>query len=282
VGEHEVNVTALAQGRGRPIGQLLQPDKRYFRSNTYNLLVRASGHHHCLDMRVDHDGQARVVVLAFRTQACPAFSDESARTLQRVGPYLQRALLQAQSPLSWMVREQKQGFLVADTDGRRITLVDPTAQTLLAHLGLRDTAMAAKQGVHAVPTFVSHLCQTLASASQVQDDIQAQLPCAGGALLVRASRLMAPGQHQHTQTLIELRKVVPDQLALARRVISLRLSPLQRQIVMRAAQGLERATCQQALGVSSEALKKHLRQVYAETGTRDWPSLTQAMAGGSP
>ena len=46
VGEGETNVLALARYQGRAIGRLLSPDADYFRSNTYNLLVRAGGHHH--------------------------------------------------------------------------------------------------------------------------------------------------------------------------------------------------------------------------------------------
>lgn len=56
VGAHGMNVLAQARPDGPRVGRLLSPDARHFRSNTYNLLVRSSGHHHVLDMRVEVDG----------------------------------------------------------------------------------------------------------------------------------------------------------------------------------------------------------------------------------
>ncbi|HEY0200942.1 MAG TPA: hypothetical protein VGC24_04555, partial [Burkholderiaceae bacterium] len=45
VGPDEVNVSLLAQHKGRQIGHLLLVPSAYYRSNTFNLLVRGNGHH---------------------------------------------------------------------------------------------------------------------------------------------------------------------------------------------------------------------------------------------
>ncbi|WP_157096359.1 MULTISPECIES: hypothetical protein [unclassified Methylosinus] len=59
IGPAELNVTALARTPGPRVGRIARPGKAYFSSNTFNLLVRASGHHHSLDLRIDLDGRAR-------------------------------------------------------------------------------------------------------------------------------------------------------------------------------------------------------------------------------
>lgn len=66
LGPVELNVAMLARLRGQRAGHLLAPPPECFRSNTFNVLVRPSGHQHALDLRVDHAGRPRAIVLLFR------------------------------------------------------------------------------------------------------------------------------------------------------------------------------------------------------------------------
>ena len=136
VGDREINVFALAQRRDRAVGHLLAPGADYFHSNTFNLLVRASGHHHSLDLRVDLDGRARAVVLLFRAASRP-FADSDADTLARAAPYLQRAIERSMPHDVWQGLETRNGHLLLDLAAQRIVLISETARSLLRNAGQR-------------------------------------------------------------------------------------------------------------------------------------------------
>jgi DNA-binding CsgD family transcriptional regulator len=78
--------------------------------------------------------------------------------------------------------------------------------------------------------------------------------------------------------LVTLQHWQPQPLGVAQRVAALPLSPLQREITLLAGLGQPRACCGPALGVSPEALKKHLKAIYATTGCADWGQLQQHLA----
>lgn len=65
-GDREINVSWAARQRGQACGRLLNPPPAYFRSNTYNLLIRGDHYRHMLDLRIDVDGMARAVVALCR------------------------------------------------------------------------------------------------------------------------------------------------------------------------------------------------------------------------
>jgi len=57
------------------------------------------------------------------------------------------------------------------------------------------------------------------------------------------------------------------------------LTFLQERIALHAMQGGKRADCEDRFGVSTEALKKHLRTVYERTGTSSWLELREMFLG---
>lgn len=277
VGEREVNVFALAQRKDRRVGHLLEPGADYFKSNTYNLLVRASGHHHSLDLRVDVDGRARAVVLLFRAASRP-FSDGDAATLLRVAPYLQRAIEISLPPDAWQGLGAQNGHLLLDGAGQRIVLMNDPAIHLLRNAGQRGMGWHQGTPPETPPPFVQQLL--------AQPERTLHLPVPGGVLVaqmhsMRAPDLANPGEGGGTpgHLLVELALKRPRRIEVVRRVLSLQLSPLQREIALLAGLGHARADCVAQIGVSPESLKKHLRAIFAATGTRDWESLTRALGG---
>ncbi|MBS3927428.1 MAG: hypothetical protein KGZ55_01835 [Sphingomonadaceae bacterium] len=54
---------------------------------------------------------------------------------------------------------------------------------------------------------------------------------------------------------------------------------MQERIALHAMQGGKRADCEDRFGVSTEALKKHLRTVYERTGTSSWLELREMFLG---
>lgn len=276
VGANEINVFALANHRGRRIGNLVAPGRDYFKSNTFNLLVRASGHRHTLDLRVEVDGQARAVVLLFRAPGT-AYADPEAGLLQRLAPYLERALSAAQPPEVWCGRTARCGHVLLDAAGERILLVDAEAAALLKGANRRGMGLNSQARLEVPPAFLRELCQSLGRCPEAS---QAGFAILGGALVARAHALTppdaAPGA-QPTQVLVELRELRPTHLDVIRRIKDMKLSPLQREIAFLAGLGKARSNCTEAIGVSHEALKKHLRVIYAAAGVSDWEGLSRSL-----
>lgn len=298
LGENELNVTALAQRQGAPIGHLLAPGAGYFRSHTYNLLVRASGHHRTLDLRVEVEGRTRAVVLLFRNLSNHrAFGEGEIATLKRARPYLAGALSQARAPADWSSQPTRSGHLVIDPRGETILLMDEEASALLTQANLvapHAAAMAPVASlVPAAPGVPIATIATLATitpvapaarvppclrqlAPQAADPLR--LPMPGGALVAEARPLHSPASGMAGGTLIRLTLEQPRALAVIERILATRLSPLQREIALLAGLGHPRGDCGPLLGVSAEALKKHLRVIFAATGTRDWETLASALS----
>lgn len=277
VGAREINVLALARKQGARVGHLLDPAPDYYRSNTYNLLVRASGHHHTLDLRVDVADRTRVVVLLFRAQG-PAFGESEARTLDRAAPYLEQALCEALPPEDWHGESVQTGHLLINAEQNRIVLLDEAAVAMLRSANQRGTGINQGQHPDAVPQFLRHLVPHAAHA--LARDRQLRLPIPGGALLANARAVHAPDAKRAPDgphVLVELRRIQPRRVDVVRKVLSLKLSPLQREIAVLAGLGHPRVDCATVIGVSHEALKKHLRVIFAATGSQDWDSLGRAL-----
>lgn len=270
VGEREINVFALAHRRDRPVGHLLAPGSAYFNSNTFNLLVRASGHHHSLDLRVDLDGRARAVVLLFRSSNRP-FTDQDADTLSQAAPYLQRAIERNMPTDVWRGLETQNGHLLLDLASQRIALIDETARTLLRNAGQRGMGWNRDLPTDRLPPFIGRL--------MAASDRTLHMPVPGGVLLARAHTMQSPDDPGHAShhLLVELAFQRPLRMEVVRRVLSLSLSPLQREIALLAGLGHARADCVAQIGVGPEALKKHLRVIFSATGTRDWDSLSRTL-----
>ena len=65
----------------------------------------------------------------------------------------------------------------------------------------------------------------------------------------------------------------PRAARVVREISALGLSPLLGRLALYAAAGGQRAACAQQHQISAEALKKHLRQLYAACGVQEWSAL---------
>lgn len=279
VGPVEINVAALAQTRGARVGRLLDVPASYYRSNTFNLLVRASGHHHSLDLRVDVGGRARAVLLLFRTRV-RAFDDGDAALLTRIEPYLQRALSGAREAAARSMPPLRTGHLLLGQGGRQLLMLSGDAEALLKACTLVGQDVRLTGPLQLVPRFVRDLCAQMAASGQPTARRWLDIPA--GRLALTACRLHAPAQHAQLpalQTLVTLELTAPERLQLVQRVLELELSPLQREIALHAGLGGLRADCECEIGVSKEALKKHLKAIYRAAGVVDWTGLSSSLGG---
>lgn len=277
VGQDEINVFALARHRGRRVGNLILPPAGYFKSNTFNLLVRPSGHEHTLDLRVDVDGKTRAVVLLFRSRG-GRFGDEQARRLESIAPYLERAIRSARPQLDCRVLAS--GHVLVNADGSRVLMHSQQAADILKDANRVGTGTCKANALTLAPPFVAELCAHV-HHSGFGRQVEREFAVPGGRLTAHATALLPASGSDATdvQVLIELKLMQPRRLEVVRKVVSMRLSPTQREIALLAGLGHPRADCLQVVGISKEALKKHLKAVYSATGANDWDSLHRTLAG---
>ncbi|WP_313079026.1 hypothetical protein [Pulveribacter sp.] len=269
-GPDEINVHTLARIDGPRIGRLMAPGAQYFRSNSYNLLVRASGHQHTLDLRVEAGGRARAIAMLFRASGA-GFTADDAALLERAAGWLARAFAQ---PIGHDCSQAgghggPLGHVVLDAAGQHPLYADETATQLLRQSNLAGLGLRAAAALALPPDLPQRL-----GVAHAGDAARSAVP--GGWLA--ASRLalhaLAGGPAQHLLTL-QLQR--PLGVEVVRRVLALPLSPLQGDIALLAGLGHARADCHRLAGVSEAALKKHLRVVFAATGAADWEDLAQRL-----
>lgn len=272
-GESELNVATLITRRDRALGHLIAPPAEYWQSNTYNLLVRASGHHHTMDLRVDEEGAARAVLLLFRARARPGFDTADLEILRLAQPVLRRALRLSPAPLRW--RETgASAHLLVDRTGTRLLFSSPSATGLLQQANLVAQGVPVTGALVAPPAFAPGLCATLSAGGRAA----CLLAVPAGRLQVTAEALDGAGGE--AAVLLTLRHQAPDRLRIVQRVLGLDLSPRQKSILMAAAGGASRLDAARQTGTSPEAMKKHLATIFEATGVRAWGELARVVGDG--
>lgn len=270
LGPAELNVATLVKLDGPGWGHLFAPPASYWRSNTFNLLVRASGHHHSLDLRVEHDGRARAVALLFRVAGNP-FGEADLATLRRVAPALSRAFERATADDGWEPSGDllgRGGSLIVDAGGERLLFAGDGARLLLQASNLVGQGIPADGPLCAPPAFARRLCAELAEGGGAREVI----PVARGRLVVTAERLTeADGAVRVVSLAVTLE--VPRRLRFVESLMALDLSPRRRSLLLAAASGETRAAAAARTRTSPEAMKKHLAAIYDATGLRSWSDL---------
>lgn len=286
LGPNETNVVQLAKRHdGLAVGQLLHMPAQYYLSNTFNLLVRPSGHHHALDLNVRVNGRTRAVLLLFRPFGQP-FDDDDARALLRIEPYLHRALATPPDNAVWSAPPACSGHLLLGRPAHHATswqlrLTGGDALHILHNCNLvGQNLRPTSPQLLELPRFIQHACDELAQAAIPM--LQRTVAVPGGHLCVTLTPLQAAGTqptpaHTCTEVLATLELRTPQRLHLVQRLMELQLSPLQREIALLAGVGGRRVDCEETIGVSKEALKKHLKTIYRTLDVADWNALAHAL-----
>lgn len=266
VGPGELNVSALACPDGPAAGRLLAPPSAYWASNTFNLLVRASGHRHSLDLRVDHAGRPRAVVLLFRARR--PFDAADLALLEQTAPALRRSVGVVPEGERWLPRGAPAHLLV-DASGRRLLFASPAAGALLRAGNHVAQGVPASGELREPPLFVRGLAARLAGEPRPS----LRLPVPAGRLTATAEALAASDGGEPT-VLVALQEEMPARLAAVDRVLDLELSPKQKSLLLAAAAGASRLEAARTTGTGPEAMKKHLAVIFSVTGARAWTDLS--------
>jgi len=272
LGPEELNVATLARMKGEAAGHLLAPPSSYYRSNTFNLLVRASGHTHALDLRVDHGGRPRVVVLLFRTGPAP-FDEADLATLKLAATPLRRALVGNGPEVQWEPRPLE-GHVLVDASGTTLLMISEVARQILQTTNAVGQEIQIDGPITTPPRFIRHLCAEMAAGRSSTGF----LTVPDGRLMMTAERLLTPIGGQGA-VLLTMRIQRPRNLRMVERVLEFTLSPKQRDIMLEAALGRDRAEVSARTGISAEAMKKHLGAIYRATGASSWEAMTRLLDG---
>lgn len=270
VGESELNVAALVKRTGAIAGHLLAPPSSYWTSNTFNLLVRASGHHHALDLRIDHAGRPRAVVLLFRTRQMP-FAPEDLDTLRLSADLLRRAFVEAPGSDRWSPVGTP-AHLVIGHDGSSLLFASEDARRLLQDGNHVAQGVPVEGPLHRPPAFAVGLCARLAREPRPR----LELPFPSGRVVATAEELADP--LGGSVALLSLQVETPQRLGIVERILAQHVTPRQKSLLLAAASGLSRMEAAQQAGTSPEALKKHLVAIFAATGARSWVDLSRMFA----
>lgn len=270
-GPSEINVSQIAALRGYPAGHLLNPSRDYFRSNTLNLLVRASGHFHTLDLRVDVGNKARVVVMLFREQQNP-FHDEDAFYLCQAIPYIRRVIEHQSADGPWE-RSELSGHMLVDRSGTKLLAFSDETYRLLRACTIVGQNIRLAGPTTLPPRFAQDLCRRLETSSVVEAFLDMPL----GRLRVVATQMRTAVEDPSASILLSFELERPKRLRVVENILALPLSPMQRSIMLAAALGGSRADCLTTTGVSCEALKKHLSMIYRTVGVFSWEELGKSL-----
>ena len=301
IGPDELNIFWLTRNGGLTVGNMMNPGKAFFKSNTFNLLFKACQHHHGLDLRVLVHGVIRVGVGLFRHQPQP-FSEEDAHRLNSLSPALQLAVVKSTQSVgkgkpiqytgglesrSRLENPSAAGHIIVSADALRINMADEQAMVLLRLAKHFDQGVWLIKSMTVPPHFIQRLCLQLKSSTSMR--IHLGLDVAGGILIITASWIApttdfnAPnllGMHSlsiERNILVTLTYQKHAAIDIVRSISELGLSPLQSRIAMFAATGGSRIECALHHQVSKEALKKHLREIYAASHCVDWHELHRTL-----
>lgn len=268
---------------GPKVGQLLNPPTGYFRSNTYQMLVRGCGHHHTLDARLDVDGRLFGSICLLREDGV-GFSVEEARDAGRVAAYFEHAL-RASRP-AWDESDrvvEGEAMVIANARGE-LLFCSPATQALLDEIPLMRTAWPDRRRL---PPFCLRLIDILRDDGSHPWQLPTQtISVPGGALEVRAQWLGVPGGDtaEWTNKLageglvgISLTRVSPMSLRVWRNLGATRLSPTQMEVAYWMAVGGGREAARARMSISEAVLRDCVKVVYERLGCASQTDLVAAL-----
>ena len=270
----QISMSSLAQIEGPSIGRALDPETmRWFLSgNVYNYLCKPLGHYWMLDMRVEVDGVGRAVYCAWNPENTP-FTAGDAEVLRPVQMLMQRAVRTQRADVAWRSLNDGSAQFIIDEGGDKLIAIDPEAEEVLMTSHLLRQRVSMTQQARQAPGFAKLLAQAVAATGAGE----LALPVADGRIIARAKRTRSVQRAtpDGDMIVVSLDLQVAEDVLLVDHLVGLDLTPLQRRIALFAMRGGERAECVEHIGVSPEALKKHVRDICAATDSTKWTDIQQ-------
>jgi hypothetical protein len=261
---------------GASIGKTLADGflERWLKGNIHRYLCVPLKHYHMLEMRIERHGQGCAGLFAWNPEERP-FTKRDVALWSPVQALAEHAARADESQQVWRKVGEGLGHFITDISGRTLVAIDPEAESFLkdGHLLLQNVSMTGP--VNDAPSFAWSLAEQLA----VQATSSVTLSVANGRLVARATRTrtVRSGEVMPEMMHVALHREVATNVLAVEYLMNLSLTPFQREIALFAMTGGARSDCSAELGASDEALKKHLRPIFAATGATRWADLSALM-----
>lgn len=278
IGPNEYNVHRLVStGGARKIGQLRTPPEWFYSSNTYQLLVRPSGHHHVLDGVLEAGARKCGVFTLYREHGA-GFDAQEEEELARMVIYFEHALQTGGQPLedgAGMV--EREAMILASVDGR-LLFFSPEAQVLLNELPLAGPHWPDRRKL---PLFCRKLIDSLRDDERhplQMPSLSISLP--GGALhahaqwMGAASAAETQGASENGVVGILLKRTMPQPLRIWRNLCHAALSPQQMEVAFWMALGGGRDAVRSRMHISEAVLRDCVKAAYETLGCASQAELT--------
>ncbi|RZI40814.1 hypothetical protein EGT07_21175 [Herbaspirillum sp. HC18] len=265
------------------IGQLLSPPKEFFTSNTYQLLVRASGHHHILDARLEVDSRKAGLVTLYR-ETGHGFDQQDADDLGRVAVHFEHALRTGVLPANVSADlVEQEAIIVANTDGKPL-FISRAASELLSRIPLAGPQWPDRR---LLPLFCKHLIDVLRDGESHPWEMPSHtIPLPGGALQASAHWLCAAdGASPSALTTagesgligITLKQNMLAPLRVWRNLNKAALSPQQMEVAFWMAVGGGRDAARSRMAIGEAVLRDCVKAIYETLGCTSQEELVGAL-----
>ncbi len=274
----EMSAVWLGRQTGQSIGRLVNPPESFYNSNVFNLLIKACGHHHTLDVRIDAHGIGRALLGLFRFESDP-FSQKEIETIAAIQPLLQMAIENVTVEPLWFPAPSLKGSLAVSADGTQLLACSDQTARLLADTSLMGQNLSSDPDqLSKPPRFISVLLATNGSERSLAEIY----PVPGGRLSVQAqwmSQIGAEGEDGFW--IVDLQMLICREIEAVGLVMDKKLTPLQRDISLYALLGGARSECARRFGVSKDALKLHVRAILRAFDAPSWNDMVRCHASSS-
>ncbi len=273
INPEEVTMMSLMLGEGPLIGKMLRKGEaeRFWRGNIYRHLCVPLDHHYMIDMTMRRNGAGAALFCGWNPLGRP-FTDVVVKILEPVQRLVEVALAADERAVRWQTVGEEFGHFITDLSGEHLIAIHPDAEAVLMSSHLLRQNVSMTQQANVAPAFASILAHQLAQAPSAT----MHLPVANGRLVARAShtRMIAADSSEAAMMYVSLHLEAATNALVVDYVRGLAVTPFQREIALFAMTGGTRADCLAEFAVSDEALKKHLRPIFAATGTSRWVDLS--------
>jgi hypothetical protein len=271
-GPEQMSAVWLARQTGQSIGRMFNPPASFYDSNVFNLLIKACGHHHTLDVRIDAQGIGRALFGLFRIESEP-FTRQEVASIAVIQPLLQNAVENVGADPLWIPAPLLKGTLAVTADGTQLIACSQEATRLLADVSLIGQNLSCDpEKLSQPPRFIT----ALIAAGGAEKRLGETYPVPGGRLSVLAQWMDSTGMGgQGGFWVIDLQMLVCREIEIASAVLEKKLTPLQREIALHALLGGERSECLRRFDVSKDALKLHVRAILKAFGAESWNELVR-------
>ena len=258
-GPHDVPMSMLMRGP-RKIGQTFAPRREFYSSNTYQYLIRGSGQHHTLDIRLEDNGKPIGMLILFREPGS-MFDEDDLEDAARIAVYFEHAFRTAGHGRSELDGAEvvAEALLVARRDGTVLFASEP------AHAMLRDLAAQQRRTYagNQLPPACRDLIDVLTESERHPWRMPSMQTAIPGGLLSVSAQWLHPGSTEPTAELgILLKRLVPRPLQVWRNLRAAALSPQQTELAFWMGVGQGREGARARMGISDAVMRDCVKTIY--------------------